>query len=130
MARSVPEWIGKTPDTAIPARVRNRVYNSAKGDGLDPMCAICTRTLMPWDSFRYDHIIALVNGGENRESNIQLLCTTCHTAKTATDVAEKATVARKRKKHLGIKKKQTRPLMGTKASGWRKRMNGTVEKRK
>ena len=84
---------------------------------------------MPWDSYRYDHIVALANGGENRESNLQILCMECHTIKTRVDVAEKSTVARKRQKHLGIKRKQSRPMAGTKASGWKKRMDGTIERR-
>jgi len=124
MARSVPEWIGKTDDTPIPARVKIRLYGLASGQ-----CQICGIGLMRAKSWNADHIVALINGGENRESNLQVICANCHASKTASDVAEKATVARKRKKHLGIKPKPKRPLMGTKASGWRKRMDGTVEKR-
>ena len=126
MPRSVPEWIGTTPDTAIPARVkmRLRVFTFE--------CPVCRRPDYLWrdtDS-QVDHIVALVNGGENRENNLQIICGSCHKAKTATDVAEKAVVARKRKKALGIKAKPKRPLMGTVASGWRRRMDGTVERRK
>ena len=123
MPRSVPEWIGTTPDTAIPARVKLRLSNKF----LD--CAGCGSFMASWESRQFDHIIALINGGENRESNLQVLCNMCHQLKTAVDVAEKAVVARKRKKALGIKAKPKRPLMGTVASGWRKRMDGTVERR-
>jgi 5-methylcytosine-specific restriction endonuclease McrA len=76
-----------------------------------------------------DHKVALVNEGENRESNLQVLCALCHLHKTAEDVAEKSRVVRKRLKHLGIRKAKGRPLPGTKASGLRKRINGRVEKR-
>lgn len=31
MTRALPEWIGKTPDTAIPARVRVRVFERFGG---------------------------------------------------------------------------------------------------
>ena len=53
----------------------------------------------PWDC---DHVIALVNGGENRESNLAPALRDKHRAKTKIDVAEKATVYRVRAKHLGI----------------------------
>ena len=66
----------------------------------------------------YDHCIAIINGGENSERNLQLLCVPCHEKKTGRDVAEKSITARKRAKHLGIKKPRT---MRT----WRK-FDGTI----
>ena len=63
--RSVEEWIGATPDTAIPPRVRLRVFQRAEG-----RCEECTRKLMPGDQWQADHVVALVNGGANRESNL------------------------------------------------------------
>lgn len=96
--RSTEEWIGATPDTAIPPRVKVRVL--LKHDGY---CAKCNRRLMigKWDC---DHITALANGGENRESNLQPLCISpCHSDKTKADVAEKSKVARVRAKHLGLR---------------------------
>ena len=105
MTRSVPEWIGKTPDTAIPPRVQLRVFDSAKG-----RCANCTRKIGAADPWQCDHIQALVNGGQNRESNLQCLCSWCHIAKTRVDVAEKSAVYQKRVKHVGVKKpKRTIP---------------------
>ena len=123
MPRSVPEWIGTTPDTAIPARVKMRVFDRA-----NERCQQCDWPIHSGYEWHADHIVALINGGENREINLQVLCHHCHSVKTRTDVSEKATTARKRKKHLGIKAKPKRPLMGTKASGWRKRMDGKVER--
>jgi 5-methylcytosine-specific restriction endonuclease McrA len=99
MTRSVSEWIGKTPDTPIPARVKLRVYDKAKG-----RCQNCTRKIPAGDPWDCDHIKALINGGKNREGNLQCLCSWCHLAKTRVDVAEKSDTARKRKTHLGIKK--------------------------
>jgi 5-methylcytosine-specific restriction endonuclease McrA len=110
MTRAVPEWIGKTDDTAIPNRIRLRIY----GNGI---CAKCGRKLRPghWDC---DHVIALKNGGENRETNLQPLCNSpCHSNKTKQDVAEKSRTYRKRSRHAGIKKRTT-------FRGW-KRFDGT-----
>lgn len=118
--RSVPEWIGRTDDTPVPPRVKLRVYQRADGN-----CAKCGNE--GWAG-EYDHAIPLIIGGENRESNIQLLCVPCHREKTKLDVKLKAKVARVRKKHLGIHAKR-KPFPGSRASGLRKRMDGTVERR-
>lgn len=98
MSRSTPEWIGATDDTPIPRRVRARLFLLANGN-----CANCRRKLRPGDAWQADHETALVNGGENRESNLQVLCEWCHKPKTVFDIAEKSRVYRKRAKHLGIK---------------------------
>lgn len=122
MSRALPEWIGETPDTKIPPRVRLRVFERAAG-----RCQCCTRKIGPSDSWEADHKVALINGGANREGNLQCLCEWCHKPKTAEDVAEKARSARIRKKAAGIKR-TSRPLPGSRASGLRKRMDGTVER--
>lgn len=107
-ARSVPEWIGKTPDSKIPDRVKDRVADRAEGK-----CKKCEQPARP---VQFDHAIPLIIGGENRESNLQLLCVPCHRAKTALDVKLKAKVARVRKRHLGI----TRPAAKIRSAGFPK----------
>jgi 5-methylcytosine-specific restriction protein A len=100
MTRKTDEWIATHDDQAIPARVKIRVFDLFNGN-----CAICTGRVT---TANYDHAIALVNGGAHRESNLQLLCVPCHKGKTKADVAEKSITARKRAKHLGIKKPRDR----------------------
>lgn len=124
MPRSVDEWIGKTDDTKIPTRVRLRVF--FREDGI---CHISGRKIRPGEPWDCDHKIALANGGEHRESNLFPALRDKHREKTKGDVAEKATTARQRAKHLGISRPKGRPLAGTKRSGLRKRMNGQVERR-
>jgi len=98
MARAIPPWTGKTPDTAIPPRVQTRVFDRDGGQ-----CRQCTRKVGPGaEPFAFDHIIALINGGQHSESNLQLLCQHCHKAKTGEDVAEKSRVARIRAKAIGV----------------------------
>ena len=99
MARSTKEWIGRTDDSPIPPRVKLRIFLRANG-----FCQECSRPLGDGKPFHCDHIIALVNGGENRESNLQALCVPCHNIKTVEDLKEKCKVARVAMKHLGIKK--------------------------
>jgi 5-methylcytosine-specific restriction protein A len=116
MSRSVPEWIGKTDDSAIPVRVKLRVH--AKAEGLCAKCGVEAAT------GQYDHIIPLIIGGENRESNLQFLCTPCHKAKTKLDVKLKAKVARVRSRHLGLRKPSRFP--GSRDSKFKKKIDGSV----
>lgn len=100
--REVPEWIADNDNQTIPARVKVRVFDRAGGK-----CAHCTLTIVGKLRPAYDHIQALVNGGEHRECNLQLLCVPCHAVKTRADVGEKSILARKRLKQIGIKKPRT-----------------------
>lgn len=125
MARELPEWIGKTDDTPIPPRVRARVFERDKGI-CQCGCTIKIQAGMSWDT---DHAIAIINGGENRESNLRTLLTAHHKQKTMADVQEKSRVYQKRLKHIGLKKPKGRPMFGSKASGFKKKMDGTVERR-
>jgi 5-methylcytosine-specific restriction protein A len=101
MSRSVPEWIGKTPDSVPPPRVRLRIFENAKG-----RCHISGRPIRAGEAWQCDHIIALINGGANVESNLAPALTAPHKVKTKEDLAEKSKVYRKRAKHLGIKAKR------------------------
>lgn len=98
MPRSVKEWIGKTADTSIPPRVRQRVWEKHNGT-----CHICGGEIgkKPWQC---DHVKALINGGENRESNLAPAHDICHRGKTAKDTAEKAVIARMKQKDSGARK--------------------------
>lgn len=127
MSRSLPEWIGATPDTPIPPRVKLRVFERHHG-----VCHISGRKIAAGERWECDHVIALVNwtgeGHGNRESNLAPALYKPHKAKTAHDVAEKAKTARVRGKHLGIKKPK-RHMPGSKASGWKKPFNRPAERR-
>lgn len=114
--RKPPEWIGKSADRRPPPRVRARVFLTHGGK-----CHISGRAIRPGDAWELDHVIALVNGGENRESNLAPALKVAHKAKTALDVAEKAKVARVRAKHLGIQEKRQ---WGH--SRFKKKLDGTV----
>lgn len=123
MARSTKEWIGKSDDSAVPDRVRLRVL-----DRYNKTCAGCGMPLIgqPWTC---DHIVALINAGENRERNLQPLgdkC--CNKKKNADDVAQKSATYQTRRAHYLKRKPKGRPMPGTRASGLRKRMSGVVER--
>lgn len=113
MSRTTEEWIGKTDDARIPPRVRLRVFERHSG-----ICHISGRRIQAGEAWECDHFIALINGGEHRESNLRPALVVPHKEKTKVDVAEKARIARKRKKYLGIKKPRT-------MTRWR-RFNGSI----
>lgn len=96
--RSVPEWIGATPDTPVPPRVKLRVFEANGG-----VCYLSKRKIRAGERWDCDHVRALTNGGENRETNLAPALVAAHREKTKSDVALKAKVDRIRKKHLGIK---------------------------
>lgn len=105
MTRTVKEWRGKTPDSKIPPRVRLRVFETHKG-----VCHISGRKIAAGEPWECDHVVALINGGEHREANLAPALRDKHKEKTAADVKEKATVARKAKANLGIKSPPAKPI--------------------
>lgn len=123
MSRAVPEWVGATDDARIPPRVRLRVFERFGG-----VCQLTGRKIMVGDQWDCDHARALVNGGEHRESNLQPVLRAAHRKKTAEDVKLKAKADRVRKKHLGLHAPKS-TLPGSKGSKFKRRIDGTVERR-
>lgn len=111
MSRKVPEWIGKTDDSEIPVRVRLRVFERCGG-----MCHLSQREIRPGESWQLDHVVAIINGGEHRESNLVPVLTGPHKEKTKIDVAEKSQMYYKRVKAIGIKRRR-RTIPGRKFNG-------------
>jgi 5-methylcytosine-specific restriction enzyme A len=121
--RSTPEWIGVTPDAKIPPRVRLRVFETHGGK-----CALTGRKIQPGDDWDCDHAVALINGGEHRESNLQPVLRSAHRKKTVEDVKLKAKAARVKKKHLGIHQPKA-TLPGSRASKWKRTISGQTIRR-
>lgn len=100
--RSVPEWIGNTDDSAAPFRVRMRVFDRAGG-----RCEKCSHKIAGGERWTCDHAKPLWEGGENRESNLQILCRPCDVIKTRREAVQRGKIYRVRQKHLGLKKPRT-----------------------
>lgn len=120
MTRTVPEWVGATDDTPIPKRVKLRVFDDHGG-----ICHISGRKIRPGDRWDADHVVALVNGGENRESNLAPALVEAHREKTAQDVALKAKNNRVRSKHLGIDRSKS-PLPFGRGGKWKRKIDGSI----
>ena len=78
----------------------------------------------------YDHIIEAALGGSNKLENCACLCAKCHKFKTAERRYEMDKTRRTSEKQRGLRKKKGRPMAGTKASGWKQKMDGTWERRR
>ena len=115
--RTLPEWIGSSPDAAVPDRVRLRIWRKFEGRC---QCG-CGRKIFPGEPWDCEDEIAIINGGERRESNLRPFLSAHHPTKTKADVALKSRIYVRARSHAGIKRKaKGRPLAGTKASGWKR----------
>jgi 5-methylcytosine-specific restriction endonuclease McrA len=92
-------------------------------------CERCTAKLFP-GNVEFDHALPCALGGDNSLANCVCLCRTCHrTLKTPEDIRRIRKADRQQSRNLGIRKAKGRPMPGSRASGLRKRMDGTVERR-
>ena len=124
MARTKDEWRGKTDDAMPPRSVYLRLFRKQGG-----RCPACTRTLVPGNITR-EHLTPLEDGGENVESNIELWCTApCARSKTGEENSRRAKADRMSLSQLGFTRKKGRPMPGSKASGWGRKMDGTSWRR-
>lgn len=103
--RSIPEWIGESPDAKVPDRVRDRIFLRAHGK-----CHITGRRIMPGDEWELEHIKPLSMGGEHRERNLAPALKESHKLKTAQEATARAKADRVRRKHLGLWPKSKTPL--------------------
>lgn len=107
--RSVPEWIGKTPDSRPPQSVRLRVFERWGG-----RCHITGQRITLKDEWDLDHIkplhLAEKDENLNRESNLAPAIRERHREKTAKENKAKAKADRLRAGHLGIKPPSRRKI--------------------
>lgn len=93
-------------------------------------CCLCGGKIhAPKEKWIDEHELALALGGSNEWENRGPAHVSCAREKTRKDMAAIAEAKRREAKHIGATRKTSRPLSGSKASGLRKRMNGTVERR-
>lgn len=78
----------------------------------------------------FDHVILEANSKDNSLENCAAVCIPCHRVKTAKhDTPLAAQTLRKQDKARGIRNRKGPPLMGTKASGWKRSFSGEVTRR-
>lgn len=115
--REVPEWIGKTPDSAIPARVRDRVFIRHGG-----RCHISGRKIMPGEPWEAEHVTALRDwtkeGHGNRESNLAPALKDKHREKTSDEATARVKPDRTRAKHNGTWKPKSGRKIAQHVNPW------------
>ena len=94
--RSVEEWIGRTNDERPPPHVVQRIFDRWNG-----VCHISGHQIIPGDAWDLDHIKALEDDGENRESNLAPAWRPKHREKTAKENSQRKKADRIRRKHIG-----------------------------
>lgn len=110
MARSVPEWVGKSDDAAIPPRVRVRVIDRQRpAAGEYPVCPDCDQPIREGDGCEIDHAVPLIDGGQHAESNLRAVHARCHRLKTAREAKQRAEARQHQKRAYGLKAPK-RPL--------------------
>ena len=87
-------------------------------------CAICGGK-MDFRDCEYDHIQALIHGGDNAPDNWRAVHPACHKKKTKADVQANAKVKRISKG----KRPSKRPMPGSKGTPWKKTMAGKAVRR-
>lgn len=96
----------------------------------DGICVICHHKI---DGVRErwidEHIIPLSRGGTNEWDNRGPAHERCAREKTKSDNSGAAKDKRVFAKHIGARVHKSRPMPGSRASPWKKKMDGTVEKR-
>jgi 5-methylcytosine-specific restriction protein A len=113
-----------TPRKPMPEMRRLRIWERHGG-----VCVLCglkiDGTKGKWT---IEHLRALGLGGEDTDENCGPAHEDCRRAKDKIDVPAIAKAKRMKARHLGIKR-SSRPIPGSKASGWRKPFNGPPERR-
>jgi 5-methylcytosine-specific restriction enzyme A len=96
VGRKIPEWKGKTADTVIPDRVRDRVTST-----FENRCYLST-ILITTTRPEMEHVIPLSEDGDNHEYNLRPVLPAEHKIKSAIETKRRAKADAMRRKKLGL----------------------------
>lgn len=118
-----------------PYRVHDRVALTSKKRMLlwiahKGVCCICDSKIAVGERWISEHIIPLWLNGTNDWENLGLAHEDCAAKKTSREAKDRAKGRRIAERHFGAKVAKGRPMPGTKRSGWKKKFDGTVERRR
>jgi 5-methylcytosine-specific restriction protein A len=104
---------------------RVRIFGAADG-----LCHLCLGKILTGEPWEVSHPKPLEMGGEDTDENRRPAHKVCHRDHTSrVDIPQIAKAKRRQARHLGIKKHTSRPMPGSRASGWKRKFDGTVERR-
>lgn len=116
--------VSTTPRRSMSATRQLRIWETHGG-----RCYLCGEKIRIGESWEVEHKRALGLGGTDTDDNCAPAHKTCHAPKTQADTARIAKAKRQKQAALGIKTRKGRPMPGTKASGWKQKLDGTWVRR-
>jgi 5-methylcytosine-specific restriction protein A len=127
MAFRICEDVGTTARKKMTPRRALKLWERHSG-----VCVLCHQ---PIDGAREDwfieHLIALENGGsdDDESGNLGPAHLWHKASKDAVDHSTGAQAKRRKRRHIGIKTRKGPPMIGSRDSGWKRRMDGTLVRR-
>ena len=101
------------------------------GEAADWICCLCGFEIDPVrQAWTVEHKLALGLEGPDDDDNCGPAHEKCRREKDKIDVAMMAKADRAKARHTGGKTPPRKPMAGSRASPFRKRMDGTVERRR
>lgn len=110
----------------ITTKMRAQIFERHRG-----VCDICGGKISAGELWEVSHRIPLEAGGADDETNHFPAHKKCHRDQTSKiDIPMIAKVKRIRANHIGAKAPSRNPLPGSRASGFKRKMDGTVVPRR
>lgn len=100
---------------------RARIFDTAGG-----VCHICEGKIQIGEAWEAEHVIPYALTRDDSDENLRPAHIKCHAGKTSDDVTVISKAKRVNAKHIGAAGRSRNPIPGSKGSGLRKRMDGTV----
>jgi len=100
--------------------MRLKLFEDAAG-----RCYLCGFKIQAGQLWEVEHRIPLALGGADDEANMAPAHKSCHAPKTAEDFGRIAKAKRQKAKHFGMSR-SANPMPGSRASKWKRLMDGTV----
>ena len=107
----------------FPRSVKLAAFERAKGH-----CEICTAELGP-GNIEYDHVLPDWLGGKPTLENAQAVCKNCHKGKSRADKKTIAKAKRQGAAYKGARTPPRKPMAGSRASRWKRKLSGEVVER-
>lgn len=92
----------------------------------DGRCHLCTRKIAQGDDWIVEHPKARGLQGSDHIQDMKPAHVDCHKPKTAAEIAIMRKADRMGKAHLGIKRRKGKPIPGSRASRFKRRIDGSV----
>lgn len=105
---------------SLSTRDRLRIFTLHGG-----ICHLCGGKVLAGEAWDVSHDTPLELGGPDDDENRKPAHRKCHRSHTAAvDLPNIAKAKRREARHLGAKAPSSRPLPGSRASGWKQKLSG------